>query len=176
MQPIQSFQHCPKCGTQGLQRNPPSHIACDHCGHQYFINAASAVGAFILDSAGNLLLVRRAKDPEKGKLGLPGGFIDMEETAEDAILREVKEELNLELAGELEYIGSYPNRYDYAGITYPVLDFFFLAQVEDFRPLKLQESEIAGYEYMDPITLDLDEIAFPSMRAAIRKYRASRGR
>ena len=44
-----------------------------------------------------VLLIRRGKDPFKGLLAFPGGFLDNNESAEDAVLRELKEECSLEL-------------------------------------------------------------------------------
>lgn len=42
-----------------------------------------------------LLLIQRGKPPFKGKWALPGGFVDMDETLEHAISRELEEETSL---------------------------------------------------------------------------------
>ena len=47
------------------------------------------------DDNSKTLLVRRKNDPFKGMLSIPGGFINEGETAEDAIMREDKEEISL---------------------------------------------------------------------------------
>ena len=72
---------------------------CTTCRFVYYFNPSSAVACFIRNSKGELLLVRRAKEPAKGTLDLPGGFVDMYESAEDAAHREVKEETGLDIAG-----------------------------------------------------------------------------
>ncbi|MGF7162056.1 8-oxo-dGTP diphosphatase [Rhodoligotrophos appendicifer] len=58
-----------------------------------------------------VVLIRRGTDPFKGGYALPGGFVDVGETAEEGCRRELKEETGLE-AGELSLIGIYsdPNR------------------------------------------------------------------
>jgi ADP-ribose pyrophosphatase YjhB (NUDIX family) len=57
------------------------------------------VGAAILRD-GRLLLIRRLRSPEAGCWGLPGGKVDPFETVQDAVRREVAEELGVELVGE----------------------------------------------------------------------------
>ena len=60
------------------------------------------VGAFITDSAGRLLLVKRLRAPEAGHWGLPGGKVDFGETIAQTCVREILEELGVEIAvGEL---------------------------------------------------------------------------
>jgi 8-oxo-dGTP diphosphatase len=47
------------------------------------------------DNNSKILLVRRKNDPFKGMLSIPGGFVNEGETAEDAMMREAKEETSL---------------------------------------------------------------------------------
>ena len=49
----------------------------------------------ILVTNGRLLLVRRGREPEKGKLALPGGIVEYGETTEEAVVREVREETGI---------------------------------------------------------------------------------
>ena len=46
---------------------------------------------------GKILLIKRKNEPFKGKLALPGGFVECGETTEEAIIREVKEETNIDI-------------------------------------------------------------------------------
>lgn len=57
-------------------------------------------GAAIRDRDGRLLLIQRLREPEAGFWGLPGGKIDFGETAEDAVVREIEEELAIGIAIE----------------------------------------------------------------------------
>ncbi|MDD1743015.1 MAG: NUDIX hydrolase [Methanomassiliicoccales archaeon] len=49
----------------------------------------------ILMERGTLLLVRRGREPEKGKLALPGGIVEYGETTEEAVVRELREETGI---------------------------------------------------------------------------------
>lgn len=50
------------------------------------------VDCVVFDRAGRLLLIKRKRPPFKGQYALPGGFVDIGETVEDAALRELEEE------------------------------------------------------------------------------------
>ena len=90
-------------------------MTCTACGFRLYFNPAVAVAVFIQDALGRVLLIRRAKDPGAGKLAPPGGFIDLGERAEDAVHREVLEEVGLRLT-HLRFLGSHPNEYLFAGV------------------------------------------------------------
>ncbi len=45
----------------------------------------------------SLLLIRRKNEPFKGHWAIPGGFVDMDETLEEAVVRELEEETNIRL-------------------------------------------------------------------------------
>ncbi len=55
----------------------------------------ACVGAVVRDAAGRLLLVQRANEPGRGLWSIPGGRVEPDETAEQALVREVAEETGL---------------------------------------------------------------------------------
>ena len=100
---------------------------CVDCGWVYYQNPVAAVVAVMMFKQ-KLLLLRRAVDPGRGLLDLPGGFVEFGETAEEALRRELKEELMIE-SMDLSYFTSAPNHYHYLGVSYQSLDIFFLGKI-----------------------------------------------
>lgn len=67
---------------------------CTACGQTHYINP-TPVAVLLQPIEGGLLCVRRAIEPRKGSLALPGGFIDMGESWQEAAARELYEEAGL---------------------------------------------------------------------------------
>ncbi len=88
--------------------------------------------AVIVNEKNELLAVRRAKEPAKGTLDLPGGFCDCYETGEEGVVREVKEETGLCVDG-VEFLFSLPNIYPFGGLDIHTIDMFFLCHVNSTR-------------------------------------------
>ena len=170
MRPADLFRFCPHCGVTRAAASGEPALHCAGCGFTYYFNPTVAVGAILLRADDHALFIRRAKEPAKGRLAVPGGFVDIGETAETALRREIREEVNLEV-GALEFLCSHTNDYHYRDVTYPVLDFFFIA-----RALAATEAAaLDGVEslcWLEPARVDLDEIAFPSIRAAVELFNA----
>ena len=97
MHPLELFKYCPKCSSSHFVVNNEKSKRCADCGFVYYFNSSAATVAFILNERNELLVCRRGKEPKKGTLDLSGGFIDMYETGEEGVAREVLEETGLKV-------------------------------------------------------------------------------
>ncbi len=132
--PLSAFRYCPRCGTEGFQDHEERAKRCLHCGLTYYHNVASAVACLVRDGVGRYLFVVRDRQPAKGTLDLPGGFVDPCESVEMAVVREIREETGLEVSpGQIRYLSSRPNIYPYSGVDVYTSDLFFLVEVESFE-------------------------------------------
>jgi NAD+ diphosphatase len=163
------FTYCPRCGKRPLAEFDGNAMRCEQCGYVYFHNCASCVAAIILVRDGIVLTVRKTA-PKKGMLDLPGGFCNYGESLEQALAREVKEEINLDI-GDISYFGSFPNTYCYKSVTYFTTDTVFTCTTPDFSDAASND-EIADIQVVKPGTIHLAAVGFPSTRAALLQYRS----
>ena len=122
----------------------------------------------------------RGKEPMKGKLDLPGGFVDPGENILEGLYRELKEEIGwtppvteqMPLTGAFKFFASFPNIYPYKNISYNTCDLFFTVSAPGLKEqdLRLEKSEISGVRFLKPEEIDFDDIAFESIKQVIRAY------
>jgi ADP-ribose pyrophosphatase YjhB (NUDIX family) len=93
---LEDVHHCPRCGQPPAIDYPRS-IRCPHCGYAAFYNPKPVACAITRDAQDRILLIRRAFAPGEGLWSIPGGFVDLGETVEDAAIRELREELEVEI-------------------------------------------------------------------------------
>lgn len=85
---------CHLCGGKYIEGEYQPQI-CKKCGNQSFANRVPVVELLLFNEKGQALIAKRAKNPNKGKYDIPGGFVEHEENFETAVKREVSEELGL---------------------------------------------------------------------------------
>ncbi len=166
---LEKFSYCPKCGSSHFITESDKSKKCENCGFEYFLNPSAAVAAFIFNKNGELLVERRKKDPAKGMLDLPGGFCDAQETAEEAIAREVMEETSLKI-NNARYLFSQPNVYRYSGFDVPTLDLFFSCEVEDITTLKANDDADECF-WIKPEDIHTEQFGLRSVRQALHIFR-----
>lgn len=97
------FTFCPRCATR-LEVRTFGHeqrTICPACDFVHFRDPKVAVIALITCDQ-QVLLSRRGVEPQKGKWAIPGGYMDAGEMPEEALRREMREEMALEL-GEVDF-------------------------------------------------------------------------
>ncbi|MDD2243805.1 MAG: NUDIX domain-containing protein [Dysgonamonadaceae bacterium] len=165
--PLKQFNFCPKCGSNNFIENNEKSKRCTDCGFIYYFNSSAAVVAIIKNDNNEILVAKRAKEPAKGTFDLPGGFVDMYETAEQAVAREVLEETRLVIASA-EYLFSIPNIYVYSGFEVHTVDMFFSCSVKDFSRLKAQD-DVEELLFINKKQLNPNDFGLTSIRQGIEK-------
>ncbi len=171
--PLTLFDYCPRCGAQGFAVHNVKSKQCPACGFTYYFNPSAATVAVIENSRGQLLVCRRAKEPARGTLDLPGGFIDSFETAEEGVAREVREETGLEVM-HTEYLFSLPNLYPYSGLTVHTLDLFFRCKVADESRYEAMD-DAAELFFLPWEKINPREFGLASIRRGVERLLQQRG-
>ncbi|MEN8118179.1 MAG: NUDIX domain-containing protein [Bacteroidota bacterium] len=166
--PLNVLKNCPRCGSAEFKVSGERSLKCEACGFHFFINSAAAVAALVTDNNGKLMLVTRGVEPDYGKLDLPGGFIDPGETAENAVKRELSEELGLTVKS-LEYLGSAPNEYLFSGLIVFTLDMAFKVIPESIDGL-IPMDDILNYYFYSEEELNYDNIPAPSIKKFVKDF------
>jgi 8-oxo-dGTP diphosphatase len=114
----------------------------------------------IIQQDSEVLFAKRKKEPFKGYLGLPGGFVNIGETVEDAARREVKEETSLDI--ELtDILGVYsdPQR-DPRG---HIMSTVFIGRVlsnKNVKHMATAQDDALEIEWIDLSTIDKKNLSF----------------
>lgn len=153
---------CSQCGGR-LRRVVPEgdtlpRDVCSQCGIIHYQNPKIVVGCVPEAGDGRILLCRRAIEPRLGYWTLPAGFLENNETLQDAAARETREEA---LAGVD------------VGPLFAIVDVVHARQVHMmFRARLVGEHYGAGAESLEAglyteDEIPWDEIAFPSVRYSL---------
>ncbi|MDR0399326.1 MAG: NUDIX hydrolase [Treponema sp.] len=179
------WKYCPSCAGAEIRFDGLHRYSCPACGFVFYQNTAAATGCVIRGKQGILLLVR-GKEPARGKLDLPGGFVDPGEGALEGLVRELREEIGWvpeesPAGGTLGILppgftlfASFPNTYPYRGTIYHTCDMFFALNAPELtdRDLRLQAGEIGGFRFVKPEEINMEDLAFDSTRRALGAYLA----
>ena len=116
--PPKSPKFCPICAEELTKREEGGRLrpACDNCGYVHYVNPVPGVGMLIEMDEG-IVLIQRGNPPHKGAWTLPSGFVEADESAEEAAIREAEEETGLKVEIiELANINSFPEGPPVSGI------------------------------------------------------------
>lgn len=158
------YKFCPQCGghlqQKIIQPKEPPRLVCSDCGFIFYLDPKLAAIAIIPWENG-LVLARRAIEPGYGLWVAPGGFVDVGETVESAVIREVQEEVFLKVQ-----IKRLLNIYSYPGRTTVIVA--YVAEVISGHLGGGDETLEA--RVFRPEEIPWQEIAFTSTRDALRDY------
>ena len=158
---------CRRCAAP-LTKLSESSYKCSN-GHNVFYDASPAASSIIVTHDGKIALTVRAFNPHKGKNSLFGGYVDYGESFEQALTRELKEEVGL-TPDDYEtpvYLTSAPDDYEWEGNATRVLSNMYLVRLKSHAVLKPAD-DVADVIYMTPETVPYDTVAFPSNVVGIK--------
>lgn len=159
---------CRRCGTL-LNLDTSGAYRCEK-GHVLYVNAAPAAGVFFVTQDNQILLSVRGIEPFIGRLDSFGGFIDEQETAEDALTRELVEELGL-TSDQYEppvFLSTETGYYPYDNESRSILSIFFWSR------LRLNANPIPADDVAEIKTIPLAKVNLAQMdnidvRKAVQK-------
>lgn len=162
---------CRRCAA-ALTSIAPSVYKCEK-GHTLYVNAAPCVGVFFVTEDNQVLLSVRGIEPFKGMLDSFGGFVDDQETVEDALARELNEELGLspEDYETPHFISTETGLYPFDGEERSILSYFFWSRLTpNANPAPADDvSEIVTVPLAD---VDLTRMDNADVRKVIPKLQA----
>ncbi|MDO8484024.1 MAG: NUDIX hydrolase [Candidatus Limnocylindrales bacterium] len=105
-----NLNFCSRCGSPLRFGSVPGEerqrLACAACGHIAYVNPRLVATTLPITGAGEIILIRRGIEPGRGGWAQPGGFLEVDETVNQAAIRETWEETGL-LVEPGEIVGLY---------------------------------------------------------------------
>jgi ADP-ribose pyrophosphatase YjhB (NUDIX family) len=144
------MNYCSNCGSKDLAQMP-NFTLCQNCKNEFYKNPKPTAGV-ILTFKSKILLVRRNHNPGKNLWTIPGGFVESKETLEQALVREMYEELclNITTQDKLIYFSSYNRGYQYKDLNYDSLFSIFTYETKqaETESIKIDE-ENSAFEFFN---------------------------
>jgi ADP-ribose pyrophosphatase YjhB (NUDIX family) len=162
---VKPLVFCPSCAARLEEPNEEGGAKCPNCGRVWYRHSAPTAGAVIVQ--GNRALVTvRAREPEKGRVDVPGGFLHEGEHPIDGLRREVKEELGVVVDLDVEdCLSMATHRYGEDGDF--VLALGFRARLVSGEPQATDD--VAEIRWITKDELDGTDFAWPHDRELVRK-------
>lgn len=157
------MNYCKECGAKVVQ-DASTKFTCSTCANVYYVNPKAATSIIPYTQDGKVLIGVRAVEPHKGKLDCIGGFVDVGENLEEAVLRELQEEIGLSPKdiGALEYVGTAYDSYPWQDREVPVTSVYYRTVL---RPGARPEAadDVASIVIVDLSSIKKEEVAWEGM-------------
>lgn len=161
-----TYQYCLRCGNK-FTRQTPRLFVCPKCDFHWYLNPKPCTVALLFNKNGELLMTRRKFPPKRGFWDLPGGFIEIKETIEESLQRELEEEIGTRVPN-LKYMASYADRYLFKGDNYHVLSSLFFGTIHSTNITP--GDDVAQIKFFSLKKLPTPKIAFRTIHDVLRDY------
>lgn len=161
---LTNLKYCPLCShrLKTVDLNGARRLRCVKCRWINYENPLPSVTA-VVKRHNSILLIKRGVAPHKGRWSLPSGFIEIEESPEEACLRELEEEAGLK-GKILDLIGVYTQK---STIYKMVLVVAYGVEAENKNPVPGDDADDAKFFPVD----NLPDIPFESHRRVIEDFK-----
>lgn len=159
------FRYCPLCATALIEKEV-AHVrrsVCPACNFIPFLSPKVVV-VVVVRQRDKLLLGKRNIEPGKGLWNFCGGYVELGETVEEAAIREVKEEANLDV--ELE---SLVGIYSEGAGSHVVIAYQASIHSRQVRSIAAQQEEVSELAFFP--WQALPPLAFPVHQLILRDWK-----
>ena len=163
----QQFTYCPMCATELVTRQLYDRLRqqCPACNWIHFQDPKVGAGV-IAEQDGKVLLGRRGINPGKGLWCFPSGFMEIDETSEEAAIREFKEETGLDVA----LSGLFDVYHFHSAVKGTGVLILYQGRITGGTLAAMDD--LTDLAFFSPDSLPPDEeLAFESNRNALRRWR-----
>jgi|SRR3989344_2895365 len=129
-----------------------------------YINPKSTVACILVKNY-KILLAKRVKNPFKNYWCLPGGHVKLFEKIENAIKREIKEELNIKIKPKLFTF----DQEVYKNLKWHANVFFFVSKLNGH--IKINKSELSNYKFFSNSEIKSLKIAFNHKKILLKFFK-----
>lgn len=158
---LEDVRFCPRCAAPATVDFPRS-LTCESCGYAVYYNPKPVAAAIVTDPDDRVILMRRATEPSRGRWTLPGGFVDLGESVQQAARRETMEEIGVDATVQsLAGVYSAPDS--------RTLTIIYTATTEGTPRITEEALEVQAF---DPPDIPWQELAFWSDAEALRDFLA----
>lgn len=160
----QRFFYCPKCGSrlEYQEYGERQRLTCSACAYILYENPVVGVAAVIMNDQGQILLGRR-KGSYRGLWCIPCGYVEYDEDVCEAVVREFKEETNL----DIRIKGVFSVQSNFHNPESHTVGIWFKAEVTGGALTAQADLDQVGYFALD----DLPPLAFPTDANVIEQLR-----
>ena len=162
---MKPFRYCPACAGTLEAGDDEGGLRCPSCGRIWYRNPAPTIAAVMVQD-GRALVAIRAREPHRGKVDIPGGFLNVAEQPLDGLRREVREELGVEIeVTDRDYVQAVAHRYGDEGDWLVAMGFVARLVSGEVRP----GDDVADVMWVTRAEVDQLDWAWEHDKALVKK-------